>query len=830
MDNFEAVVLEVLAGASPSLELPIGERWMANMLGKTLPHSGFLREGLVETLALMAALSDVTRWQDASSAQDRASRVVWRLLERATQDWKVWASISDLLPRLAEAAPTIFLEAVEKGLSGEQPMLMNLFAEDTESFWGGGSHHTGLLWALEALAWYPDYLSASALILAKLARLDPGGRLANRPDRSLREIFLGWHPQTLASLERRIQVIDAIRKREPAVAWTLMTTLLPEMHSTGFPTSKPRWRKWGTDSPHRPTYAEIWKLTAELVARMLEDAGVDGKRWCNLLQAVGRLPKAQNDDIVKAAKALDVNGLSSDDQMMVWKNLRHIISRHREYADAKWAMPADLVDELEAVYERFTPSNPADKYSWLFENRVELLNPTVRKRDDWHLREELIDQLRLDTIHQLYNEGGLSLCIQVAEKTEQPRVPGYILGKSGLPENEEDSFLRDYLTSQEQQHLLIASGFICGRFQVESWEWVQRKLSKSLMSDWSADSKAIFYLSLPFNEQTWDLLESPDETDTKDSYWSRVNPGYGRGIDYERVTRNLLNQKRPQVAVDFLAMFTHGEDFMISPPLAADVLEQLLALSGEQNINWSDLGYDVSQLMNVIRNSRDIAEDRVVRLEWNFLSILEHYGEGITTLHQILSRNPEFFIEIIKLIFRSASEEPSATLDEERNVRATQAYSLLNSWHICPGENDKGELDKNALWKWVTQARQELQASGRGVIGDQQIGQALAESPFGTDGAFPHEFVRDWIEEIASSEIERGFEVRVFNNRGGTWRGPTDGGGLERAEADRYKKYAETIGDAYPRTAAMMRRIADSYMGHAHREDISAELKQDLWR
>lgn len=234
--------------------------------------------------------------------------------------------------------------------------------------------------------------------------------------------------------------------------------------------------------------------------------------------------------------------------------------------------------------------------------------------------------------------------------------------------------------------------------------------------------------------------------------------------------------------------------------------------------------------MNVIRSSPEITEDRVTRLEWNFLSILEHYGEGTMTLHQALSRTPDLFIEIIKLIFRSDVDELPDVEDENRKGNATQAWQLLNSWHICPGENDKGELDKDALWQWVTQARQELQSSGRSVIGDQQIGQALAESPSGTDGAFPHEFVRDVIEELASPEIERGFEIRVFNNRGATWRGPTDGGGLERAEADSYKKYAETMGAAYPRTAAIMRRIADNYLGHAHREDISAELRQDLWR
>ena len=71
--------------------------------------------------------------------------------------------------------------------------------------------HTGLLWALEALAWSPEYLGAAALSLARLAQIDPGGRWANRPDHSLNQIFLPWQPQTAATREDRLAVVDMLR-------------------------------------------------------------------------------------------------------------------------------------------------------------------------------------------------------------------------------------------------------------------------------------------------------------------------------------------------------------------------------------------------------------------------------------------------------------------------------------------------------------------------------------------------------------------------------------------------------------------------------------------
>ena len=110
----------------------------------------------------------------------------------------------------------------------------------------GGSLHTGLLWGLETLAWSPQYLPRVALVLAKLARLDPGGRMVNRPINSLRKIFLWWYPGTNASQEQRLAALDLILAREPQVGWELLATLLPHsVSSSTSPTAKPRWSNFG---------------------------------------------------------------------------------------------------------------------------------------------------------------------------------------------------------------------------------------------------------------------------------------------------------------------------------------------------------------------------------------------------------------------------------------------------------------------------------------------------------------------------------------------------------------------------------------------------------
>jgi hypothetical protein len=827
LDNFEQVVLDVLEVLDPGLELSRIERWRAAILDKKPSHSHYLREGLVETLTVMAARSDGTTWLDAVTGKDRVDRIVWKLLERANHDWRLWASIADLLPLLAEAAPTIFLEAVDKGLSGDDRLLLNLFSEDEDSLFGGGSHHTHLLWALELLAWHSDYLSHSALLLARLARLDPGGKLLNRPIRSLREIFLGWHPQTTANLDRRLQVIDLLRHREPDVAWKLMVALLPEAHSNAHPTSQPRWREWVPDPLSPVTYAELWRFVEEVVRRLLEDVATSG-RWSDLLSSVPELPKEQQDDILTELSNSDINLFTSNSRMSIWETLRRIISRHREFPDADWAMPSALVDRMASVYEKFTPEDLIDRYSWLFLQRVELPDPPPRDSGKkWELRAAALDKARSSALQVLCSQGGLALINQTIEKIDDPHLVGFVLGKNEEIEIDDDVLLNEYLASQEQPRTFLALGFVSGRFHSKGWDWAEA-IFKTKTSTWSPEQKANFLSCLPFMSQTWDMLESLSDAEAEHSYWSRIRPGYIKDTDFERATKKLLQYKRPHFAIDFLALFSHGEEAKVQPILALEVLEQLIAVTREQQIQWGDIGYDISRLMEIVRESPDIDQLRVAKLEWYFMPLLENYGGGPTLLHQELSRDPNFFVELIQLIFRSDRQEPDEQLDDNA-ARAESAFRIINSWHICPGES-QGSVDRELLQDWVSQARAKLHDSGRGTIGDQQIGQALAESPPGTDGVYPHEHVREIIEQLSNQEIERGFEVRLFNNRGVTTRGLTDGGGQERALADKYRGYADQINDKYPRTAAMLRRIAESYQKEARREDISAELTEDFWR
>lgn len=117
----------------------------------------------------------------------------------------------------------------------------------------------------------------------------------------------------------------------------------------------------------------------------------------------------------------------------------------------------------------------------------------------------------------------------------------------------------------------------------------------------------------------------------------------------------------------------------------------------------------------------------------------------------------------------------------------------------------------------------------REKITDQRIGAVLAHPPQRkNDGVWPHEAVRDAIEQLESKEVERGPEVERFNMRGAYSKGISEGGEQERELASHYGKWAE-VSVQWPCVNAMLMRISESWTLEAEQANLSAEMDALRW-
>jgi hypothetical protein len=318
-------------------------------------------------------------------------------------------------------------------------------------------------------------------------------------------------------------------------------------------------------------------------------------------------------------------------------------------------------------------------------------------------------------------------------------------------------------------------------------------------------------------EAAWDAARRlGSEVDA--AYWKGFRTT-GRGGVFALVNstaRQLLEHGRPAAALDLLALFRDQSNDPVDPQTVVDAFEALLITEDEEIRLLTS--YEIEQLLEFLRRS-PIDEVALASLEWRLLPALP-FDANIPILERRLARDPAFFVEILSLSFKPRSG------DVERDVHprvAQNAYRLLRDWKQIPGSDEPGgHVDEDQLRAWLAEVRRLLAEADREVIGEQQIGQVFAHAPVDDeDGTWPPLAVRNVIEERASTDLELGFHLGINNKRGATSRGLDEGGGQEFKLAQQYDGWAEPIADQWPRTAAVLRAIADGYRreGRTHDED-----------
>lgn len=824
-DDFEKlkkVSLKVLREIDPSLDLEPEKRWLASVYGKETKYSKTLREGIAQSLVLIAVFGDDSNLDLPYSSQLWVDNIIRELLNNA--DWKLWYSLSDVLPLIAEASPSSFLEAVEDSLSKKPSPIMGMFSETDDSL-TSHSAHPSLLWALEGLAWDPNLLGRVTLILGKLAKLDPGGKLANRPINSLRDIFLLWLPHTYATLKQRSGAIDILIRQEPEIGWKLLISLMPRGDDVSFPTYKLRfrWRQFSNKIDNRVTIKEYIESISTIVDKILKNVGKDSEKWAEIMEHYSDLPPQERERIIRELSSLV--DLINDSQLGFWNKLREILSDHRSFPDAKWALPEKELKEIEKIYNRLEPKDIMKRYLWLFDDWPKLLEG--KEREDYKKFEQIVTQKRIKAIQDIKAKLGTEGLIKLAEQSKNSHIVGTITAELPLADGEEESLFS--LLSAEDKKVSFVQGYIWRKAFKNGDTWIKEVVDKALSKQWNSIKVINLFLALPQNRNNWNLLEK-FEAHIQKEYWTRIQP---RFFDLPREDKiyalnKLMYVKRYFTALDTAAMFVKE----IPPKLIAELLEKAALEKGIDDFRVVS-PWDIEQLFEILDQSDEIEKNRIAKLEWLYLPILARVGSGRPPkiLHQQLSNDPEFFAEVIKWVYKpkNIKEEKDDLPQELKEQRTHLSGKLLDTWKTIPGSDSSGRIDYQKLESWVEKAREICEKLDRLEVCDTHIGQVLADAIPDEDNNWPPEEVCRIIDEVRSKELDEGFICGVHNKRRVIIKSPFEGGGQERALARQYQEYADKWAIQFPRISEILRKIAKSYESKAKRADKEAKRRDIEW-
>lgn len=813
--RLEDVALKVLAQDDPALKLPPEKRWREAFTRKKEEprYSSALRQGLAETLAILGA-----RPEQSSSLvglHDLPNRVVRELLN--DQGWLRWASLESELTLLAEAAPEAFLKAVERDLKQTRPSLLKLFQEDGSHFFTS-QPQTGLLQALKVLAWNHSLLSRVSRILVKLDELAPRNNSGDSPFKSLVHIFMPWYPQTAASAEERVKVLRRLMEKTPDGGWRLLVDLLPSNRQISVDGPYPLWRDWSLSRPRGTTNVEYWRQVSASAELLIEKLGDDVSRWRTLIENFEDLPPPARTEFINRLKEFAEELSNDDERRALTEVLKDKVAKHRRFSATGWALPEEVLAELDQARGRFEPRDIVKKNAWLFRNRWQVMDAL----DDGKDCEARVDAMRRAALSEILDQHGWDGVLRLVAEAEAAEEVGTTLADVKATEHEA-RILPSLLVSPDEKLALFAKGYAWGRWRKSGMEW----LGSLEKENWSADQLGQVLALPPFKQETWDFVAAQG-AEVEDWYWGKT-PIFSRGNDAEEAkhaVNMLLKHNRPAEAINVLGMAMH-DNVILEPSLLMDALRGHLE-HGDfdyNNMNRYNIYLIIQNLQEMVKaGDPKIDIERLAELEWAYLALLDDHPASPITLRGLLRDRPDFFVGVLALIFRPKSQKNPPEPTETEKQRAHNAYRLLLAWQDVPGQREDQSIDEETLSQWVKTALDLAKEKDILEVAESRIGQVLAWAPGEADGSWPCIAVRDVLEDIESEEMFSGFLSGIYNKRGMVSRSIREGGAQDRALAEEYRKYAESCHVDWPLTAASLRLAAEYYEEDARRADIDSEL------
>lgn len=778
-------------------------------------YSDQIKKGILQTLIIIALYGNRLRLPIGNS-QEWADNLIKQLLHNS--DPQKWLGFSDYLPLIAEVSPVVFVQEVELAIRERKPVISVLF-EEGEGLFSPESHHTSLLWALEALAWHPDYLESVTRIFLQLTELDPGGRLANRPFNSLVDIYLAWMPHTSVGLDGRLSILDKCLKSGFPDMWRLLIALLPHSSSVTSGTYKLKWRDYEFTDEQNVTNADIYKTTEWIVSRLIDTFDGNDHNLASLIEKMEPIYfPLRNRLIMWLPSAVDkIQGTRNETRKALRETLWYQnLSGIKERCSLNDAETASVRE----AYEHTIPLDAKERNSWLFDESFPHLPEKSDCPDDDEFNNiKQVKKCRIEACKELLDLYGEDEVIAMRDKVREPQIFGDALASFDserlttkicnlLGEPKDSKFSKGYLSAYEQRY---------------GDETVHRLFKTCKDNGFNNDRLTALLLCFEQNRKLWNFVETLDN-DIQIAYWQQASPFFWGGYK-EDVTLYKL-EKLSSVGRGLDAM---NDAWIYADEIPTKNIENLLngVLSSIKGLNGSLDHHPLSEFMEQLHERDDADKNLLLTYEWIFLPVLryDYKDTNFTLMNQRLCADPDFVVEVLGYLYKQEDDEPYSE-DEptpEKQANALRAFYLFNQWKDIPGVNEDKAIDEKILSEWMQSVFDKAIQSKQFKHACSRLGELFSHYPEWTDEAEKLFAVMQTVEEKTFFDS---YSVGLFNKRGYTTRGPYEGGEIERDNASAFKKLYDKYHKHYPRVAKVFKDLSEQYERMAKDMDAEADISK----
>jgi len=827
LKNFLFVAEIVLAEEDPAQDLAPEKQWAAGIYGKTREHSSALRRGICETMVLLAAHGNNWLGRHVNlDIQESVSKLVRGLL--TPLDGRTWSSQRQDLPRYAEAAPETFLDILEQDLASTEPKVLALM-QSAENTLFGSCPRSGLLWALERLAWKPAQLPRVSRLLARLSAIHISDNWANTPRASLDAIFRNWMPQTAASTKERNAAMAALCAEFPSVGWRVIINQLGSLHAVGHDSDRPEWRNDASGAGEPVTYGEIYEVADEAMRLAIDWPRHDQHTFGDLIHLMIFIPEAEQEKIWDMITAWALSDIDDTARHQLRERIRETALTRR--AQFQGAVPIN-VERAREVYKLLAPKDLIARHLWLFEKMWVGEAPDDDEDNEYNFdkHEARVAEHRRSAMKEIWAEEGFAGILRLSSASDADAAIGRHLTEivSSETRNELlDRLLRQVENLDRRKADTLVAG-VLWHLQVEERVALLASMLPRYREAGEAEEALRLLKCAPFRLETWVFLDALPEGWWQ-RYWKEVPVQLQLHGEHEAnlLVSRLLAAQRPRAAFAVL----HLSFDKIETKLLVQLLREVATSESEPTTHYRPEQYHVVAAFKSLSRRPDLDKAQLIQLEFLYAEALDRSEYGIPALEEALANEPQLFVQLVATVYRRKDEgedpiEWRISDDERRSRLGTVAFKILNRFTTLPGTREDGTVDPMVLRRWIDSVRAFGAQVGRAAMTDHAIGEVLGRSRDGSDGIWPSPPVREVFDAIASVDMAAGMRQGRYNSRGAHWRAP--GGGQERALSEQYRAWANSVAYQYPFTAKFLNNMAAQYDGEAKYFDTQDDVRRRI--
>lgn len=820
LDSYEEESIKLLSGTTVEHELSSASD------PTVLQEEDFsiqLRDSISATLAILGNIPDTSN-DFSRRLQSIAHSIVNQVLKNASID--IWERLSRNIDDLAEAAPTVFFDAVENLICNNAIVQQQAYdTESTDDFMVWWNYVSNIISALEKLVWCDSYFTRATDILFRLANSAFLSKSNNdSATLALTTILLPWHPQTFASAEQRMSIVDHFVDERPDSSWNLLLSLLPRTYSSTMNTQKPKYLgNISKESSVSITLKEYWDVSKHYLSLAIKLAGGNLSRIMNLVDLINAMPLQTQKDVLDLLCCDSVLKKSDEDRFPIWSKLVRLCARHRTYADADWALSEESLKLIESVIERLKPKKKELEYRPLFShNCMDFFPHESGNRDSYQKTKALIFELQDKAVKTILSEKGVTGILEFSKTIENAHQLGLIVADV-CSDQESQSILDTCLVSNNAQLKTFVSAFIPQRYQKNSQHW----LDNILRTNWNPEQTAFFLCALyPVSSFILELKRNwLKEYETL--YWENFSLSLTNLIDkdcFYTVIDNLLLVGRPEKAINLLGQLSYNSCLSFDAARAIKALALFSKQGCKADIN-SESGYNYLNVLQLIQKSDVLSDDKKASIEWENIEYLSHsYGDGLPSpqyIYKKMSLDPDYFCDILCLVYKSHNDsdyqEDDTSFNERDFKKKQDLLGLLWNWSFMPEVYITDNCFCFPIFeKWFNSVVEKATKLGRREIALVTIGEALAYAPAESDDSlWINKGIAKLLDRIDYKDLRDGYRCGCKNLEDRR-RDPTAPSKVNLS--DEYRKKASDVDkEGLPRLAALLNSIANEYETEARR-------------